>query len=201
MKKKLLILILLAPLLSGMVPTDGVKSGKPGDAGYIDITVESNVNRIFFKYNINEWCLSVPGASKTSIGSDTSVSLIRVPVKDFKSTSLFVYRDFLALLKADEFPYLEIAVPQSPGTVHNTDGSYILKGVSVTVAGVTNKYDILCHIEKDDNQSRLLSGTLRIKLTDLEIDPPVKLSGLVKVRNEIIVKFGFCIRNTGTVTA
>ena len=200
MKKKLLILTLFFPLLTGMGLSDGGKSPKTNPGGFIDITVESNINRVFFKYDINGWCLSVPGVTRTSYGNDTSISKIKVPVKDFKSTSLFVYRDFLDLLRADEFPYLEIAVPQNPGTMYHPDGSYILKDLTITVAGVSKMYDIVCRIEKIDNENQILNGTLRIKLSDLEIDPPVKLSGLVKVRNEIIVNFGFCIRNTGSVT-
>ncbi|HBE40712.1 MAG TPA: hypothetical protein DDW27_05830 [Bacteroidales bacterium] len=193
-------MILILPVLAGMGRPEGGKSPGTGQTGFIIITVESNINRIFFKYYIRDWCLSVPGVTRTSFGNDSSVSVIKVRVKDFKSTSLFVSRDFLNLMKADEFPYLEIAILQNRGIVYHPDGIYLLKDVSITVAGVSRKYDIVCRIDNIDNECQILNGTLRLKLTDLKIDPPVKLSGLVKVRNEIIVNFGFCIRNTGVAT-
>jgi len=70
-----------------------------------------------------------------------------------------------------------------------------LKGVSITVAGVSNQFDLNCKIDKVDNENQILNGTTRIKLTDFEIVPPVKLLGLVRVKNEIIINFKFCIKS------
>jgi hypothetical protein len=38
-------------------------------------------------------------------------------------------------------------------------------------------------------------GTLKVRLTDLEIEPQVKYFGLVKIRDEVIVKFGFSYKD------
>lgn len=70
----------------------------------------------------------------------------------------------------------------------------ILRGVTITVAGVSNQYDIICKIVKGDNENQIPDGTIRIKLSDLEIIPPVKLLGLVKVKNEIIIDFELCFK-------
>jgi hypothetical protein len=195
MKRKLLILFFCAPLLAAWNNKYDKKPGKESHSGFINITVESNVNKLFFKYELKSLCITVTDRVKTSTVLDTSVSIIRVPVKEFRSTNLFVYKEFLELLKAEAYPYLEIGIPQTPASLYQTDGSVVLKGISVTVAGLSRYYDINCTVDRIDNDTRFLNGILRIKLTDLEIEPPVKWSGLVRVRNEIIVKFGICINN------
>lgn len=175
---------------------DGSGSGD-NTAGFIDITVETNINKLFFKYDIKDWCLSVTGSLVKGTDNDISVSRIVVPVKDFKCTNNFVYKDFLTLIKAEQYPYLEIAIPQHPELIYSSDSFVLLKDVSITVAGVSRKYDIPCYVDKQADGNRILYGKALLNLTDLKIDPPVKFAGLVKVRDEIIVKFGFCISKDG----
>jgi len=195
MKKFFLILILFFPVLISFREDDGLKSERTNySSGFIDITVETNINSLFFSYDLKEWCLSVMGATEPDYSHDTSLTRINIPVKDFTCANQFAYRDFLTLLKVDQFPNLEIAIPQNPGFVSQKEDSVILNEVSLTVAGMTKKYDIDCEIERTDDESQILSGTIRVKLTDHEIAPPVKWLGLVKVKNEIIVKFGLCFK-------
>jgi hypothetical protein len=72
----------------------------------------------------------------------------------------------------------------------------LLKGISITVAGVSRQYDINCKIHNVDNENQVLNGTALIKLTDLEIVPPVKMLGLVKVKNEITINFELFIKSS-----
>jgi hypothetical protein len=196
MKKVFLILILLFPVFVSFSDDDSLKSERTNynTSGFINITVETNLNRLFFRYDLKEWCLSALGTTESEYSHDTSLSRITIPVKDFKCANQFVYRDFLTLLKVDQFPDLEIAMPQYPDIVSYKENSVTLNDVSLTVAGMTKKYNIDCEIKSTDDENQILSGLIRVKLTDHEIDPPVKWIGLVKVKNEIIVKFGFCIK-------
>jgi hypothetical protein len=197
LRKLLLILILCLPGFASFSMNDGLKSGGTNTfSGFIDITVSSNVDKQFFKYNLKQQCLSFIGESENGYSTGTFVSSIIIPVEEFKCTNKYVYIDFLTLLKAEQYPYLEIDIPNNSGITNNTDNSVILKGVTITVAGVSNQYDISCKIEKGYNEDQFLDGTARIKLTDLEIVPPVKFFGLVKVKNEITINFQFCIKST-----
>ncbi len=197
MRNLLLILTFCFPGLFGLKPDDGLKSGRTNSSsGFIDITVLSNVDKQFFQYNLKQQCLSITEEPENEYHG-ASVSRIVIPVKEFECTNKFVYKDFLELLKVEQYPYLEIDIPHNSNIKYNNDDSVILKGVSITVAGVSNQYDIKCKIDKVDNESFVLNGTTRIKLTDLEINPPVKLLGLVKVKNEIIINFEFCLKSSG----
>jgi len=165
-------------------------------AGFIDIVVQSNINSLVFNYDLQGKCEFTSNGIKTKYEDDTSGIRILVPVRDFKCKNQFAYKDFIMLLKAEHFPYLEIEIPQNQGNIIPANGSGILKDVTVTVAGISKRYDISCRIEKSENENEILIGISQIRLTDFEIEPPVKFSGLVKVRDEIIVKFGFCLKNT-----
>jgi hypothetical protein len=196
MRKLLLILILSLTELAGFSLNDGLKSGKTNSStGFIDITVLSNIDKQFFQYNLSQQCLSIAKEPGTGYITGASASSIKIPVEEFKCTNKFAYKDFLTLLKAEKYPYLEIDIPASPGKKFNTDDSLILKGVTITVAGVSNQYDINCKIVKGDNENQILGGSTRIKLTDLDIAPPVRLFGLVKVKNEITINFEFCLKS------
>jgi YceI-like domain. len=196
MRKLILILTLCLTELAGFSLNDGLKSGKTNSSsGFIDITVLSNIDKQFFQYNLNQQCLSIAKEPETGYMTGVSASRIKIPVEEFKCTNKFAYKDFLTLLKAEKHPYLEIEIPASPGIKYITVDSLILKGVTVTVAGVSNHYDINCKIVKGNNENQILDGSTRIKLTDLDIAPPVKLFGLVKVKNEITINFEFCLKS------
>jgi hypothetical protein len=173
--------------------TENPRERSSTSLGFIDIVVESNVNRMLFTYRLDQNSLFLNNNGIAPGRSDTSSILIMVPVRDFQCGNPFGYKDFITLLKASQYPYMKIAIPRKAifGSVRSS--SLILDGVSLTVAGVSRNYDIPCNIEKTGNGNQLLVGTTMLRLTDLKIEPPVKSMGLVKIRNEIIVNFGFRI--------
>lgn len=196
---KSLIVLLLVPLITGFTREARIKEGTGPPVGYIDIIVESNANRLFFKYNLNEGCLPVGGGIQPA-GEEENASpvIFSIPVKDFQCANDLVYRDFLTLLKANQYPLMKIVIPQESFYQLGKDNSSTLHGVIITIAGVSKDYDIICTIDDRRDNSSILNGTARIMLTDLKIEPPVKFLGLVKVKDEIIVNFGFCLEDKGT---
>ena len=193
MKRFLPILFLLI-----YIPAVGfrIEEGDPGRsepaAGFIDIAVESNVNIVNFTYALAGNAINEE-FDQASTGTDSEMASIVVPVKEFRCNNEIALQDFQSLLKADKYPNLTIVIPQSilnqfrPGqqvTVHN---------ILVNIAGVTKKYDITCSVENPDSKGYILVGSIKVRLTDLSIDPPVKYFGLVKIKDEVIVKFGFSL--------
>lgn len=191
MKKVLLILHLIYPLLTGFITDDTIAGRIETSHGFIDINVESNINKLYFSYDLKEKSYPFSGIDSNGSINDTSAIQIVVPVKDFQCTNQFAYRDFLKLMKESQFPFLAISIPKN--TIINSESGdwLIIHNVMLTIAGVTKKYDIDCRIEYDKNQEKVLVGTTKILLTDLDIEPPVKTLGLIRIKNEIIVNFGF----------
>ncbi|MFH0843617.1 MAG: hypothetical protein V1903_13505 [Bacteroidota bacterium] len=193
MRRKSLILFILAfYTLSGFKSDDGSPDRGVFTGGFIDITVESNINRVFFSYSL------------TGIGlyndSDPETVNITVPVKDFRCVNETAFQDFLILLKADKYPYLSISIPQKSLTQNPQKEYFTIQSMVISIAGVSREYSINCRIENIDSGKSFLAGTLNIRLTDLGIEPPVKYFGLVKIENEVIVKFGFSINDYRLVT-
>jgi hypothetical protein len=121
---------------------------------------------------------------------------IIVPVKDFKCTNRMAYRDFLKLLKAGEYPVMKVTIPGNIVDQLQNRESVILRDVLITIAGVSKKYDITCRAEKNGLKKNILVGTISVRLEDLNIDPPEKYFGMVKIKDQVIVKFGLGIKDT-----
>lgn len=189
MKKKFSILIILLSFSLASFRTDDMSpSGKILTDGFIDITVESNISRVFFSCSLAGISIHVT----EDPGNEPIESLnITVPVNDFRSTSEAASHDFLTLLKADQYPTLSIKIPQQNLAKYAKEEYITIYNLVLNIAGVTKKYDIRCRAEKLDSGNSFLVGTLKVRLTDLNIKPPVKYFGLVKIKDEVIVKFGF----------
>lgn len=201
MKVKLLILILILgyPLYTGFI-TEEKKPGRLDVAsGYIDITVESNINKVLFTYDLNEKIYPFRGIAFSGDPENDSDIRIVVPVKDFQCSNNMAYKDFISLLKANQFPYLSISLPLDE-IYRNGPGDFIeIREVLITIAGLSKKYKIDCRIEYSEHKAPVLVGTTKILLTDLDIVPPVKSFGLIKVKNEIIVNFGLSINEEALI--
>ena len=188
------LLLLIIPASIGASERTSDKTDNP--TGFIDILVQSNINRLVFNYDLYKNCIKSKQGTKTNYEYDSSAFRIMIPVRDFRCRNKSVYNDFLTLLKADQFPFLEIKIPENMGIYISENKSGILHNVTITVAGVSRNYDIDYSIENTGTGNEILLGLSHLRLTDFGLEPPVKFSGLVKVRDEIIVKFGFCLKKT-----
>jgi len=180
--------------VAGLWAVEGKTEGKePATAGYMDIIVESNINRLSFSYDLTE--INLHNEEELSGSSDSGYTSIVIPVRDFRCENKIAFNDFITLLKADKYPVLNIKIPYRMMFQPFHNDSLILNNLTATIAGISKKYNIACRIENMSTDGCLLSGTLNIRLSDLDIVPPVKYFGLVKVKNEVIVKFGVHLRN------
>ena len=195
MKIKVFILILILgyPLYTGFI-SEEKKPGKSDiSSGYIDITVESNINKVLFKYNLNENEYPFRAIAFTGDRQNASEINIVVPVKEFQCSNNIAYRDFISLLKANQYPYLSISLPRDELVMNGPGDMVEIRDVLITIAGLPKKYNINCSVIYSSEGYPVLVGTIKIRLTDLDILPPVKSFGLIKIKDEIIVKFGFSL--------
>jgi hypothetical protein len=192
-KALILILILGYPLYTGFI-SEEKKPGKSDiSSGYIDITVESNINKVLFTYNLNENEYPIREIAFAGDRQNASEINIVVPVKEFQCSNNIAYRDFISLLKANQYPYLSISLPRDELVMNGPGDMVEIQDVLITIAGLPKKYNINCRIIYSSEGYPVLVGTIKIRLTDLDILPPVKSFGLIKIKDEIIVKFGFSL--------
>lgn len=192
MKKILVTLFTLIYLpLTGLKANDGEPEGKVMTNGFIDIRVESNMNRIFFTYPFSEINIENDNPHDGKLSKTASIF---VPVRDFRCNNKTALSDFMDLLKADRYPYLSITIPRNLNIPEYTDKPVIIKNVIITVAGISKEYDIRGTIERGYPDDHIIVGTAKIRLTDLGMEPPEKFFGLVRVKDEVIVKFGISLK-------
>jgi len=157
---------------------------------FIHISGESNVNQFSFDFDETGMIRHQKAAD-----TDTGLVIIRIPIKAFKASNPMMYNDFLQLMKAEDFPVIEISFKRKQ-LDHLNGGSYgSCPETSITIAGVTRTYKIDCTVMPCADNI-FLQGEKKLKLTDFKINPPVKLKGLVKVNDDIMVNFGFMITFT-----
>src|SRR4030042_1614690 len=133
MKRTLLKLIILLYFpLAGFIIDNDDPGGKAPTNGFIDITVESNVNRLFFSYSLNS--MSLFNASESSNQNNETVN-INVPVRDFRCSNETAFRDFLTLLKADQYPELSIIVPRGFLLQYPQNEQVTIHDVIISIAG------------------------------------------------------------------
>lgn len=157
--------------------------------GFLNITVESNVNRVLFSYPISNTNMHT-----SNVQGNGRMTDIVVPVKDFRCDNKIAYKDFLTLLKADQYPDLVISIPRSAIRHLRGDKEFTLHNVMINIAGVSREYDITCTTEPNGSDN-IMVGTITVVLSDLDIKPPVKYFGMVKIKDEVIVKFGLGIQD------
>ncbi len=192
MKTALFILLFFIPA-SVFSQTAGRISYFPNNCtGYIDINGETNLSNFHLSQTLDhQLYLSVNDTHWARNTDSSSMTEIHIPVKQFSTGNPFLYHDFLDLLKADEHPEIIIRIPRKQ--LENVDygSDSIDPEISITLAGITRRYHIICSVNSCSNHDLFLRGEKELKLTDFDIQPPVKSMGLIRVKNEVIINFGF----------
>jgi hypothetical protein len=172
----------------------GFVSANSARPGFINIIVESNVNKVLFTYPLNEVDLKNQSVLNRDNDNEETAKIV-VPVKEFKCSNKIAFNDFLNLLRANQYPEITISIPEKFLKNLDRDDSSVLKNVEITIAGKTRKYNIQCRTEDSGDEGLKLIGSVKIGLRDLQIEPPVKYFGMVRIKDEVIVNFGIGIKD------
>jgi len=159
---------------------------------FIRINGGSNISTFSFTYRTS----SLSDAGQILEMKDTGFFSVTVPVRDFEASNPLMYDDFLTLIKAREFPVLKIILSKEQLERSFKDERTFCPDIEIMLAGIKRIYKIDCNLY-DCGNDLFIRGLKKIKLSDFSIQPPVKLNGLVKVKDEIEVNFGLIITFAG----
>jgi hypothetical protein len=177
------------PLFSARMPKEDPRG--TGCVNFLVINGESNINKFSFSYMTPV----LTQGEESSKGAENERIDFKIPVHQFKPGNPRMYDDFLSLLKAKEYPYITISLLAGNFTGERKSGISRNERITVTIAGVTREYTVDCALAHC-NEDLVLNGMQTVRLTDFGLVPPVRLSGMVKVENEINVRFGFIVNFT-----
>lgn len=164
---------------------------------------KSNVNS--FKCDIVEYLnrdtilLYVDNASEqTQIAAKGGLTL---DINRFDCHQNYVTADLKKTLKANENAYMKINLLSFGHIKVNTPNQEIKGHVEIQLAGVTKKIDVDYVVVKNEVGSLHLIGTRKLLFSDFKLTPPRKLAGMIKVEEEITVRFQLMLRFVSKKTA
>jgi hypothetical protein len=160
----------------GMHP-EGDESGVC--SGYIYVEGRTNINHFVFTNRLSLLNLY-----------DTSFIEIPVPITEFKTRNPVMHREFLELLNANKYPFIQIGIKYPSLERIYVERENTAPRFEITLAGVTNDYSIPCRVMNCTDDYVYLLGSKEINLTDFNIHPPEKFQGMVKVDNSVLINFG-----------
>lgn|SRR5665648_38792 len=158
---------------------------------FIVISGESNINRFSFSYTT----LSPDFGNALLYPSLPHGNEIKIPVREFEPSNPLMYNDFLVNLHENEYPTITIRFSDLKKNNVKIPLADSMHEVMITIAGVTRDYNVDCIIQNCGTHY-ILRGSKTVRLTDFQLTPPEKLSGLVKVKDEITVSFGIILNFT-----
>lgn len=157
----------------------------------IRISGETNVNDFHLEQKIPEELFCGPGDSNWFKASNENYYVINIPARMFSANNQFVYKDFLDLINASEFPYIQIILDEKDLSRFHQERGFVKPEIRILLAGYSKTYRVNCIISDCRYGEKTIKGRKEIKLTDFKLDPPVKSFGLIKVKNELNINFEF----------
>ncbi len=187
------VLILLNPFqLFGQQKLLASNSNTAVCDNYINISGNTNVNRFQFDFEFSRPVKFVVENKFNIVDENESIFEIPIPVRNFRSDNQLIYHDFLTLLKAEEYPRIIIGIsyPQLNDFLTGISSSAVPQ-IRITIAGVSRTYRVPCFVSSCTGREVYVTGIRGIRLSDFNLDPPEKFQGLIKVKDEVIINFGF----------
>lgn len=155
----------------------------------LEIIGESNVNCFTFNYNQEaikqSHCIFLE-QNKTQ-NWDIHNARIFLNVKSFKSGNPIMDRDFYKTLNADFYPKIEIAVMEVKIVERKNNVSKMLLKTKVKIANTEKSEEIYLNT-LNDNSITTCKAETRISLSNYDIEAPEKFLGMVKVKDDLILK-------------
>lgn len=114
---------------------------------------------------------------------------IKLRASSFDCGKRAINRDMQKTLKAEEFPFLEIGLK----SVEIADELPFSATLRITIAGKTRLDNILITSFSSTERGISFSGNGPVLLSNYDLEPPSALFGLVKVDDEIDIRFDLII--------
>lgn len=159
----------------------------------INILGETNVNKFGCELFISTITDSLKVKSEHSVLSIAFDSLILIyHVQGFDCGLSAMTEDFRSILKANDYPHLLLQInqininPDSKGF----ERVGVTADVTVTIAGQSRDLLIFdSYVINETDQDLTLHGTETVRMTDFNIDPPIRFWGALRVYDQLTIIF------------
>lgn len=118
---------------------------------------------------------------------------LKIPVREFTPSNPMMLDDFLKLIKASDYPFINITITFENIKLPAGPESTVIPKIKVGLAGSSQTYEIPGRIHDCRKESIHLNGKVSINLRDFDLEPPTKFMGMVKVNSEVFINFGLTL--------
>ncbi|MEA1887157.1 MAG: hypothetical protein U9N72_08120 [Bacteroidota bacterium] len=155
------------------------------DCGNSNIKIEGQALLRSFElhYDFNGERLSFYNPPSLSPGQESNT--VTIPVVGFRASSQGLEEDFRDLVKADRFPEITISFN---GKDFREERLSVFR-LGITIAGITNYYDVLCRIQPLAKNLYCISGSKELSIQDFNLEPPSIIPGLIEVSDRVNIFF------------
>lgn len=184
----IIFLNLLTPLTSNRV------SYTIKESSSLTIAGSSNVNKFectTYENFSNGYIYIISDENKEQVVFTNAV--LRINVKSFDCQNPIMNKDFYNTMNAKESPTINVellsAVPLSNGKILKGQSGKFLADVGISLNGTSKPDQIIVSWEKTGINHYRFTGEKQLLMSDFDIEAPVAALGLIKVNNQIKIKF------------
>lgn len=114
---------------------------------------------------------------------------LNLNIDAFDCHNKMMTNDLRKTLKSKEFPILSVKFLTINSFPDFKNPSKITGIVDIGLAGISKKFEINYYFTTDDKQQVHLKGDQKIHFSDFNLNPPSKLGGIIKAKDELLVEF------------
>lgn len=100
-----------------------------------------------------------------------------------------INKDFHSLLQTEEYPEIRLEVKK----IRLEKDSKAKAEVNISIAGKQNQYSVPVRIVSEP--ATCFEGSLELDINDFGLEPPKKLFGMIKVKEDIQINFNLSVEN------
>lgn len=148
----------------------------------------SSVNRFTCRTGAFDGRAVLPGGA---VSIDEAEVVIRVPVRTLDCGQRRMNADLQQAMRADTYPHIRFElddVTVAPRSTTEVGRRTVVEG-RLTIAGVQRTLTLGVTVTEVEEGIFELEGHIPLRMTDFGIDPPSPFMGLVRVTDQIIVRF------------
>ena len=122
---------------------------------------------------------------------------MRIPIANFRCGNRVMERDMSQALKADRHPVIDFEFTELRGNVnHDLDAQNYQAKIAgqLMLAGASREVEVLVRAERIAPDQFRIRAELPVRMTDFGIRPPVALFGMVKAKDELLVRFDLTLK-------
>lgn len=122
-----------------------------------------------------------------------SNAILKIDIKSFDCKNPIMNKDFYNTMNARQSPTINVellsAGPVSNGKILKGQSGKFLAEVGISLNGTTKADKIIVYWERTGNNLFRFLGEKELLMSDFGIDAPVAALGLIKVNDQITIKF------------